>query len=202
MADNKHIEDLKKFIPEPAHEEAVQTNITSCRDCVFSVKNENGRQTACKLGRIEKFRKKGINVIEAYNGEDEFYGIETWCNAYRTEAWELAHKGEDLLDVAKGETIPNVNFIILVKESMDNIEKTTNSVLNQTYKAGRIVVVHTGKESDVDYLELIHKCNDLLGNKIGYKVQNVMPDTPQEESIDETFTNLVNGYYTVLSKTV
>ena len=197
MTEDLHFEDLEQFIPKPESEDAVQTNITSCRKCVFSAKDEKGRQTGCKLGRIEKFRKKGVNVIEAYNEEDEFYGIEAWCNAHRTEEWELAHKGEDLLAVARQEAAPNVNFIILVKDSMDNIEKTINSILNQKSKAARIVVVHSGSEDNVDYIELIHKCNDLLGDNISYKVQNVMPGMTQEEVVDEAFVNLVNGYYSV-----
>tara|TARA_R110002110_G_scaffold37253_6_gene123267 strand:- start:6082 stop:6978 length:897 start_codon:yes stop_codon:yes gene_type:complete len=199
MTEDLHFEDLKEFIAEPASEDAVQTNITSCKNCVFSIENEEGNQTGCKLGRIEKYRERGVTIVEARNEESEFYGIETWCNAYRGEPWGIANKDEDLISLVKLETTPNVSFIVLVKDSVDGFEKTIDSILNQNEaKTARIVVAHGGREADVDYLELIHKCNDLLGGKIDYKVQNLMPDMSQEEIIDEAFDNLVNGYYSIV----
>ena len=202
---NKHEKDIKEFaIKKPqtlldSEGQAKQINVTSCKSCVFSITDKEGfKQTGCKIGRIEKYRKKGIPIIEARDEEKEFYGIETWCKAYREEPWEIAHKEEDLPAVARLESAPNVNFIILVKDTMDNLEKTIGSILNQdNIKACRIVAVHMGKEAEVDYLDLIEKCKDLLEEQIDYKVQNIMPNLSQLEAIDATFTNLLNGYYSV-----
>jgi len=42
---------------------------TACKDCVFA--NYIGKtQTDCKLGRIEKFRAKGVDIIEAEDLEE------------------------------------------------------------------------------------------------------------------------------------
>ena len=199
MTEDIHFEDLKEFVPESVSENEGLTNITSCKTCVFSIRNEEGNQTGCKLGRIEKYRKKGVGVIEAHDEEGKFYGLETWCNAYRGGPWEIANRGEDLISLVKLETTPNVSFIILVKDNIDDLEKTIDSILNQNEaETARIVVAHGGGEDDVDYLELIHKCNDLLGGKVDYKVQNLMPNMSQEEIIDEVFPNLLNGHYSVV----
>ena len=202
---NKHEKDLKEFAieksttPLDSEDQLKQTNVTSCKSCVFSIRDEEGfRQTGCKIGRIEKYRKKGIPIIEARDEEGEFYGLETWCNAYREEPWKIAHKEEDLPAVARLESAPNVSFIILVKDTIDNLEKTIESILNQDkIKACRIVIVHMGKEAKVDYLDLIEKCKDLLEGQIDYKVQNIMPNLSQLEAIDAAFINLLNGYYSV-----
>ena len=37
---------------------------SSCKDCVFAV-YIGKTQTECKLGRVEKFREKGVDIIEA-----------------------------------------------------------------------------------------------------------------------------------------
>ena len=205
---DKHVEDLKEFaIERPTgliddKTEQKQVNVTSCKRCVFSINEETKnkkktKQTGCKLGRIEKYRKKGVYVIEACDEEAEFYGIETWCNGYREEPWEIAHRGEDLTVVARLESSPKVNFIILVEDTMDNLEKTIEPILNQDkIKACRIVVVLMGKGAN--YFALIEKCKDLLEGQIDYKVQNTGSHLSQLEAIDESFKNLLSGYYSVV----
>ena len=196
-----HMEDLKDFIDFAEGEERP---VTSCQHCVFAIKEKSKRkglkqaQTGCKIDKIEKYRNINVNIIEAHNEENEFYGIESWCNTYREEPWEIAHKGEDLLDVVRLETTPSVGFIILIKDNIDSLEKTINSVLNQEdNNASQIVIVKTGKE--IEYIDLIAECRNLLEEQsIDYKVQDIFSGLPELESVDEAFKNISSRYYTVL----
>lgn len=200
---DEHVKDLSDFIPKVLNDEwetreVKQVNLTSCKECIFAIKDGN-TQTGCELGRLEKFRKKEIDVVEAHDGEAEFYGLLTWCNAYRREPWSIANKDEDLVALVKSETAPNVNFIILVNKTMDGLENTIDSILKQKQiSACRILVAHMGKEEDVPYVDLIEKCKDLIGDSVGFKVQNQIPSLSQREAIDEAFSALLAGYYTVL----
>lgn len=108
------------FIDVP---EKKQSLTTSCKDCVFASK-EDKTQTGCELNRIEAFESRGTVVIEAEDMEEnEFYVIESWCNAYREDIWAKANEGEDLIEVVAKEMYPKIGFLIVVRDSLDGYEK-------------------------------------------------------------------------------
>ena len=56
----------RKYFSGKADDEDVQGLFTSCEDCVFSG-YEKDTQTSCKLNRVDKFKDKGVEIMEAYN---------------------------------------------------------------------------------------------------------------------------------------
>ena len=184
------------FIDVP---EKKQSLTTSCKDCVFASK-EDKTQTGCELNRIEAFESRGTVVIEAEDMEEnEFYVIESWCNAYREDIWAKANEGEDLIEAVSKEMYPKIGFLILVRDDLDGYEKTINSILNQEkFPAKHIVTINAGNRS---YFELIKKTNEILeDSEIQYKVQDIRnaENPSDEEIIDEAFVNAKFGFYTLV----
>lgn len=173
-----------------------QTITTSCKKCVFAEK-EGKTQTGCSLGRLEKMIEQGVGHIEAEDlEENEFYVLESACFSYREEAWEIANKGKDLQEVLEQENYVKVNFIVIIKDT-EGLESTVNSILSQEkFSATQILLVNAG---EADYFDLIEKAQELLEDKdVKFKVQDVALELTDEEIIDAAFTNVINGYYSVI----
>lgn len=65
----------------------INTIHTSCRNCVFSI-YENDTQIGCHIDYIEKFKSNGIEVLEAYDDNKEFFIINNKkCLGYRENSW-------------------------------------------------------------------------------------------------------------------
>ena len=173
-----------------------KTLTTSCLKCVFAIKDKK-TQTGCAVGKIEKLKNRGINIIEAEDlEENEFYVLEHWCCTYREEVWKTAHEGSDLFEVLEKETYPKIGFVVLIKDNLSEVETTVNSALEQEkFNPSQIVLVNTGEE---DYFEVIEKAKELIdGTGVDYKVQEVIGDLTDLEIIDETFLNAKYGFYSV-----
>ena len=170
--------------------------LTSCKDCCFAVK-KGKTQTDCLLGRIDKFEAQNIEVVGAKDEEDnKFLILKAWCSAYRNDIWKTAHKDEDLKEALNNEIYPNVNFLILAKDGLNEIEVTVNSILNQEkFKAKQIIIVTC--DDDI-YFEAIQKSRSLLEDSgLLFKVQGVRGDIPNLAIIDEVFANFHNGFYSI-----
>ena len=191
--------DDKNLTEETVDLEDTQTNktlLTSCKDCIFATKEEK-TQTGCSLERLEKFINRGTSVIEAEDEEEnEFYVIESWCSGYREDVWKTAHGEEDLLEILDQENCPAVGFVIIIKDSLDGIEATINSALEQEkFKPFQILLINAGDKS---YFDVIEKAQELLEDKdVLYKVQAVNSEITKLQIVDEAFINAVNGYYSV-----
>ena len=174
---------------------------TSCRDCVFA--NYIGKtQTDCKLGRIEKFKKKGIDIIEAEDlEENEFYVVEAWCNYYREKKWQedVENHVDDLQAQVKREAVFPVGFIVLFDKThtLDQLEYTVSSINNMEGEASYVVVANSSKLDDVD---VITKVQELFeDSEIDYKITRIMDEEYEEgQIIDAAFANVGNSYYCVL----
>ena len=126
---------------------AEKTLTTSCRDCVFAIK-DGKLQTGCELGRVEAYSNRGVAIIEAEDlEENEFYVLETWCNTYREDVWKVAHEGEDLKDIVYNELDPKVQFVVIINSNLDEIETTINSIFEQeAFSAKEILLVNNGED--------------------------------------------------------
>ena len=101
---------------------------TSCKKCKFAT-YDNNTQVGCVAGRIDKFNDL---VIPAYDDEQEFYVIDTFCNFYRTQSWN----------------VDNVDNLLKVKEeagiSCDIIIKCDH--MTEDYKNHVISWIHSLKK--------------------------------------------------------
>lgn len=129
--------------------------LTRCDDCVFKSVDKDGRQTGCKVGRLEKFLE--IDDKTGWNPETNSYIIGRTCNMKRLEKW--ADKQIDPIKSVKEETKVKVDCIIIVRR--DVTYKTASAgvcysikqCLNQSVKPNSIIVLTSNDEVE----EMIHK---------------------------------------------
>jgi len=173
---------------------------TACKDCVFA--NYIGKtQTDCKLGRIEKFRQKGVDIIEAEDlEENEFFVVESWCNYYRDEEWvkNLNSDIDDLSAQVKKEAVFPVGFIVLFNENntTEQLETTISSIKDMEEVAYAVVV----NSSNLDDIDVITKVQELFeDSEIDFKITKIMDSAfNQSQIIDVAFPNISNSYYYLL----
>ncbi len=122
---------------------------TSCKECVFATYEEH-TQTGCRFGRVEKFRQKGVEVVEAMDEEREFFVIRTRCHIHRHKKspWAMKVPGRDRMQVARDEVEIELHAIIvmLAEHTVEDVKKTVDSLLVQTVglQKGTIVVNRDG----------------------------------------------------------
>lgn len=197
MTDSQ-IDNITNFSPVEESQPQAQVLTTNCQKCVFAV-YEGKTQTGCASGRLDSYREKGVNIIEAEDlEENEFYVIESWCAGYREEEWAIVHEDEDLLDVLNKEQRPNFGFFILVNKSSDGLEETIASILEE--RANYIVVVNNSPSTGAKYADLIEKTEEIMKNHedFNFKVQQVLEPSDDLHAIDEAFLNAQSGYYSVI----
>ena len=170
---------------------------TSCKDCVFSEKDDK-TQTGCSLNRIEKFKEQGTYVVEAEDlEENEFYVIESWCNAYREEGW--AEGTDDIHAQVKKEYELRIGYIVIVDEDTavdyeNGLKKTLDSINAQSIPAHYVRIIN---KSPDDHVKVITASTKIIGGQdFDYKITSMLKkDSSDEEAIDEVFTKIKNGFY-------
>ena len=186
---------------------------TACKQCVFA--NYIGKtQIDCKLGRIKKFREKGVDIIEAEDlEENEFFVLEAWCNAYREQKWadEWTDQYDNLLVRLKEEYTPPLGFIVIINDDpaekiaseaeqsvlLDGLGKTLTGIKEIEGLPSYIIIVNN---SSIGHLRVVNTSQEQLEDSdIEYKVSNVIaPNLTDWECIDLVFSNVKNGYYSIL----
>lgn len=178
---------------------------TACKDCVFA--NYIGKtQTDCKLGRIEKFRSKGVDIIEAEDlEENEFYVLEAWCNAYRESDW--ASEYENPIEQVNNELVTPLGFVVILGDgankdldketALADLESTFDGIKEIDGEPSHILIANN---SSIPHFDVIQKAQDSLEDfDVDFKVSNILDDDLTElECIDLVFSNFKNGYYSVL----
>ena len=179
---------------------------TSCKVCAFAHYIGN-TQVGCDVGRLEKLRGMGMDIVEAEDHEKEFYVIPMMCTGYRPEAWAEAHRGADLVEKMTEESTPRIGFMILLEEPKDkekifaDIAATVKSIHDDLkYSPAYIVIISNLLQKDLSYLDLIEAAQDIfLDYDVDYKVMRVTTETSDSLGVvDVGFSNAQNGFYCVL----
>ena len=170
---------------------------TSCRDCVFSTK-VGATQIGCELNRLDRFRERGTNVIEAEDLDDnEFFVIYEWCNAYREQEWKDLHN--DPIKQVKKELSVKLGYIVIItnkNSDREDFKKTIDSIT----AIGKPHYIIVANWSDLSHPEVVVDTKILLDElEIDYKVVNVHEDEVTDlEIIDHAFIYVKNGFYSVI----
>ena len=184
--------------------------VTSCAVCCFA-EYEGKTQVGCELGRIEKFQEKGTKVVEAEDGEKEFYVIHRMCNCYREQDWAEYWKNKKKR-VLK-ENAVRVNFIVPINEddTLEGLEKTLLSIATQEeFEAVKVITMNN---SNKDNFDIVHKLHEVFGS---YAEQTSYLNKSEEGTtfvggsmvekssdfwtlLEASFAFVVNGYYSVFN---
>jgi hypothetical protein len=162
---------------------------TACKGCVFGT-FEGKTQTDCKLGKIDKFRENGNEIVEVFDEEKEFYVIDgRKCQFYRNSDW-LFNIGyeDDEVEILKEETTIGVDIVLLVeeKQTFSDIQTSLLSIEKSTIKPESIIIVlqntlyqpYLGNEAKIDHAWI--KSNIT----IPYIVEYAIPTKTIEECIN------------------
>tara|TARA_Y100001951_G_C11284807_1_gene267912 strand:+ start:301 stop:1188 length:888 start_codon:yes stop_codon:yes gene_type:complete len=150
---------LDKTLKQESHlSPEAETPETVCRNCIFAVYEEN-TQTSCELGRIQKFKDKGVVVDDCYDDQgNEFFVIrDRYCVFWRNEDWANVHK--DPVFAVRRESKIKFKCIIYISESndMEDVEETLISVLEQDLQPKHVTFINNN--SSIQPIGLKRLCN-------------------------------------------
>jgi hypothetical protein len=113
---------------------------TACKDCIFAVYKEK-TQVDCKLNKIEKIKKEGLNVIESFDDDKEFFVIDNHiCTTYRNELLFKDKTVDEHIELVKKQAKPRIACIVLVKSDNDNeLKETIHSIINQSEEFSEVI---------------------------------------------------------------
>ena len=148
---------------------------TICRDCAFSV-YEGETQTACSLGKIDKFEEQGTEVLEVYDEEKkEFYVIKgRVCVFWRGGEWREKHEGrKDWEAIVNKETMVRMdaNIYLDKNSTLQDLDKTMTSLQKGVLKPTQLTIINN--HSSIEKLTLAR-----VGMKSGFKwrIENIQDD--------------------------
>lgn len=180
---------------------------SSCDGCCFAVYKNTGdekQQTACELGRIEKFKDRETKMRLKKGADGEHFVIDRFCTCYRPDEWLAVldeKEKKNLTKVVREEICVNMGIIIFFDEHSDQegLIRTIECFKQQTQHPRYVVVVN----NRVEYNEIIH---ELLIKSFPNKqktnihlVQCLDNETADFEKVDIAFQHALNGFYYVIN---
>ncbi len=176
----------------------MHNNDTVCKNCFFA-EYEGDTQTGCTAGRIEAFQDKGVNIIEAYDNDKEFYVIEDRiCNYFRHKNW--AKKGADrqlMVEKVKQETTIRLDVLIYLDHDVTDKQIITklDSCMEQNPPVNSVRLI-LNKVGPVSYfMQLLKKYN----SKLKWKIDNIVQEYDKGQAINSSVHQCNGNYYCVLT---
>jgi len=149
---------------------------SSCRACVYNIRNLSDEQCECKLGVLENIRSES-KVFELVDGDYQFDRV---CPLKDTDE---SHRGSIPLDRF-------IKFHFIVHDTdIEGTVSTLESIKPLIQKGTRLCVVTS------DNFRAITDLFDSLENTY---VVNCYDEIDRESAIDECFQKINNGYTVVL----
>ena len=176
----------------------MQKTDTPCKNCIFA-EWDGITQTGCKLGRIDMYRKAGVNVIEAYDEEKEFFVIDGHrCMYARTAAWaekNVNNKAswENLLEK---EVQFKYQALVIVDDNINHLLKTLDSLWDQKVKPQHVTVIRPYKHIKDIKMEWIRPQMEKSG--VRWRVETIVdPNWSHRDMIDLVIPFVKFPFYSV-----
>src|SRR5262249_17479888 len=157
-------------------------------------------QIGCELGRLETFRRQGIEVVEAADPPPDQGGPEVEqareffvvsgraCGAYRDEAWAAQTPPRERAAKVRQASGGKVDALPVVdsKTRLDDLKDTITGLAAQIVKPHCTWLIHTEAKATGDrVLELIDL---MVESGLEYRVKRVTPrdgrEVPAREAVD------------------
>lgn len=175
---------------------ALKPGHAACLGCAFATNGDPERprrQTGCALGRTDAFRERG-ELIEAEDGENEFFVVNRPCNARRTREWLANH--DDPIDRVLTETAVRVSLIVpfMPGHHLDDLVRTLRWANDQAMPFSEAFVVNA--QSAVS-LEEIKGLTSKVYEAIPFRTTHLFRGADWEEAVDEVVPKTSGDYYMV-----
>ena len=156
---------------------------TSCKECIFAVYNEL-TQIGCDLDRIEEYKAKGSNIVlEAYDGEKEFFIINNnKCKCFRNKYYAINRPNENHKESVLQEIKTKFCFIIYANRDIDGVKSTLVNLKHHGYPIEEVVIVLDKYEEQykTDYIVMI---SELLQG-VTWRVNVLQQDLDHYKTMD------------------
>ena len=148
---------------------------TACKNCIYSIYDEeNKTQIGCMFNKIEKLKANGINIIESYDDEKNFFVLDKHaCMSYREKDFLNNIDIEEAKKITRKQMSPRVAAVInVVDENKENLKRIIQSISDQNVKFSEIIFCtnKTVKPSDI-----ISILNDLKC-KFKWNIKQILDD--------------------------
>ena len=167
----------------------MQSYNTGCKDCVFAI-YDGKTQVGCEFDRINKFKSVGLEVVESYDEDREFYVIKNHiCNVGRLPAW-AQNKTGDLKEIALKESSVKYQFILIDKGDVDveTLKEQVAKCLEQSVPPQAIHIIRYNSSK----ISLLDMGQVLLRTNIVWSIQDIVEE---EQIVDYYIDRLLNKYY-------
>lgn len=168
----------------------MQRVVTSCKDCKWA-SFEGNTQSGCRFDLLQKYKKAGIQVIEAYDNDKEFNVIDRICIFSRHKSSEAT-----MADVQRESYVKYQVIVMLRNEYMNELSVCLDSIARQQIKPQHITVVKP-KSIDVQpfkVTKLLSRCG------IPWRYQECTDDNFTDgDLIDICLDKIVFPYYIVMT---
>jgi len=169
---------------------------TPCKECPFAI-YDGITQTDCKFDLIKRYKDHGINVIEAYDEDKEFYVIDKQCMYARSKNWVHLKEPFDLQTLKLHKEIKiEYQAIVFANDNLEDTKITVASLVNQTHKPSHIAIIRQ-VDCKIKPRELV----DVVKNHgIKWNVRNtIREDIPNSFMIDYIIDAKHYEYYAVFN---
>tara|TARA_R110002167_G_scaffold240110_1_gene445295 strand:+ start:258 stop:1121 length:864 start_codon:yes stop_codon:yes gene_type:complete len=196
----------KNNLKKPEAQEEEQVLVTSCKDCVFA-NYEEDTQIGCSQGKLDIFKNRKIEIVEAEDLTKEFFVVKATCFDYRPSSWGDAYEGKEKERISKEHLLRyNVGIIVDKDYPLENIKSTFDSLTSQIRVPNKVVIVNNTDEEDFKkFVTEVEKRIDNKNDKIEVLIIDLMANFHDADLVstdcgivDEMFTKFGNGYYAIL----
>jgi hypothetical protein len=162
---------------------------TSCKDCAFAVFSGK-TQTGCSANILERYRKTGAEIIEAYddNGKEFFVIDNKLCPYHREKEWAKKYSKSELLNIVGSQTKSPYQAMVLHRKgaSQEELASTLKSLADQ-FNPPNIVSIISMQQPDsiyklnIDLENIVKEYED----RFDWRIQNILnSETTDRQSID------------------
>jgi len=178
---------------------------TPCKLCVFA--DYSGiTQIGCKLGYIEKYKEKKIEVLEVFDHEKNFYVINNKkCLGYRDKKW-LENKDNieesDLCNLVKKEN--SIKYIVIIKINDKDSEQEFKDIIESLLKQKILpkgIVIYKKKWINYDISnEFILNYMDQYSGILYWRIKNFLDKDMSEKDLLKAAISscAINRFYFLL----
>jgi hypothetical protein len=175
---------------------------TPCKNCVFA-SYEDKTQHGCALTYLDIYRKKHIEILEAYDEEKEFYIVNgKKCIGYREPKWfaSMNMTNATLEDkIIKYNELNEIDYLAIIDlKAFDKkkLEQTLKDLNDSIVKPKKIIIFrYLDQQNSADF----HYSNIqeiIENNKISYawRMQTILDDSLTQEDVLKSTVGLNSKY--------
>lgn len=162
---------------------------TPCKSCKFA-QYDGDTQISCSLNKIEDYRSRGIEILEVYDDNKEFFVInKKKCLYFRSQEW---YEKKNLSNIAEAELLVKqeneLKYIAVIytepDTSIETFKSIVESLMDQYIKPKGLMII---REKKIKYTISIKDISNILTQySVPWRLQNFIDE-------DMTFENKIKA---------